>query len=240
VGCAIEGASGEKYTDYVRENVLIPAGMLQTRPDDRFAVIPLRTRFYSKDKSGAVINAEFLDASYKIPGGGWLSSAQDMARFEVAILTDRLVSSVTRDLMWTPQKPSDGLGRMVYGLGWGVGTTEGVKDVGHGGSQQGTSALMLIAPDARAGVVVLVNSDAAGANALGSRILKIVLGLPVEHTEIPVNPKLYDGYVGNYQMDGFRMTIVRENDRLFALINGQNVQLFPTSTSDYFFKAFDS
>jgi CubicO group peptidase (beta-lactamase class C family) len=208
VGCAIEGASGEKYTDYVRENVLIPAGMLQTRPDDRFAVIPLRTRFYSKDKSGAVINAEFLDSSYKIPGGGWLSSAEDMARFEVAILTDRLVTRATRDIMWTPQKPSDGLGRMVYGLGWGVGTTDGVRDVGHGGSQQGTSALMLIAPDARAGVVVLVNSDAAGANALGSQLLKIVLGLPIEHEEIPVDPKLYDGYVGKYQMDSFRMTII--------------------------------
>ena len=86
VGCAIEGASGEKYADYVREHVLVPAGMLQTRPDDRFAIIPLRTRFYSKDKSGAVVNAEFLDSSYKVPGGGWLSSAPDMARFEVAIL----------------------------------------------------------------------------------------------------------------------------------------------------------
>jgi hypothetical protein len=115
-----------------------------------------------------------------------------------------------------------------------------VRDVGHGGSQQGTSALMLIAPDARAGVVVLVNSDAAGANALGSQLLKVVLGLPIEHKAIPGDPKLYDGYVGNYQMDGFRMTILRENDRLFALINGQNVQLFPTSIRDYFFKAFDA
>jgi len=41
--------------------------MLQTRPDDRFAIIPHRTRFYSKNESGAVVNAEFLDASYKVP-----------------------------------------------------------------------------------------------------------------------------------------------------------------------------
>lgn len=241
VGCAIEGASGEKYADYVRENVLIPAGMLQTRTDDRFAVIPFRTRFYSKDKTGAVVNAEYLDSSYKVPGGGWLSSAQDMARFEVAILTNRLVTSKTREMMWTPQKPSDGLGRMVYGLGWGIGATEGVRDVGHGGSQQGTSAVMLIAPDARAGVVVLVNSDAVGANALGSQLLKIMLGLPAgEPKEIAVSPKLYDGYTGNYKMDGFAVTIVRENDHLFALINGQKIQLFPKSIRDYFIKMFDT
>ena len=168
VGCAIEGASGETYADYVRENVLIPAGMLQTRPDDRFAIIPGRTRFYSKDKSGAAMNAEFLDSSYKVPGGGWLSSASDMARFEVAILTDRLVKNFTRDMMWTPQIPSDGLGRLVYGLGWQLGATDAVKDVGHGGGQQGTSTMMLIAPDARAGVVVLTNSDASGPSGLAT------------------------------------------------------------------------
>jgi CubicO group peptidase (beta-lactamase class C family) len=52
VGCAIEGASGEKYTDYVGKNVLTPAGMAHTVVDDRFAIIPFRARFYSKDKSG--------------------------------------------------------------------------------------------------------------------------------------------------------------------------------------------
>jgi CubicO group peptidase (beta-lactamase class C family) len=173
--------------------------MPQTRPDDRFPIIPLRARFYSKDKSGAVVNAELLDSSYKIPGGGWLSSARDMARFEVAILSDRLIKPATRDIMWTPQMPSDGLGRLVYGLGWQGGTRNGVRDVGHGGSQQGASAMMLIAPDARAGVVVLINSDAAGASELASQLLEIVLGLPRgDHKEITVDPKLYDGYLGSY------------------------------------------
>jgi serine beta-lactamase-like protein LACTB len=240
VGCAIEGASGEKYADYVREHVLVPAGMLQTRPDDHFAIIPLRTRFYSKDKSGAVVNAEFLDSSYKLPGGGWLSSAPDIARFEVAILNDRLVKRATRDIMWTPQMPSDGLGRMVYGLGWQAGTTEGVADVGHGGSQQGTSAMMLIAPDARAGVVVLINSDAAGASELASPLLEIVLGLPLgDHKEITVDPKLYDGYVGSYEVSSVVISIVQDGNHLFEQINGHKNEIFPESVRDYFLKGFD-
>ncbi|MGA2713413.1 MAG: serine hydrolase [Bryobacteraceae bacterium] len=241
VGCAIEGASGEKYEDYVREHVLVPAGMLQTRPDDRLAIIPLRTRFYSKDKSGAVVNAEFLDSSYKVPAGGWLSSAQDMARFEVAILNDRLVKRATRDIMWTPQMPSDGLGRMVYGLGWQAGTTGGVGDVGHGGTGQGTSTMILIAPEARAGVVALINSDDAGA-LVASQLLEIVLELPPkDHKEITVDPKLYDGYIGTYQVIDSRMTISREDDHIFAQINGgQKYQIFPETVRDYFFKIFDA
>ena len=55
VGCAIEGASRKSYEDYVSESVLLPAGMQQTHPDDRFAIIPSRTRFYSRDKSGALL-----------------------------------------------------------------------------------------------------------------------------------------------------------------------------------------
>jgi serine beta-lactamase-like protein LACTB len=90
IGCVIEGALGEKYVDVVRKNVLGTSGMTRTQVDDRFAIIPQRTRFYHPDKSGLVVNAELLDSSYKI-SGGWLSCADDMARFEVAILHDVLL-----------------------------------------------------------------------------------------------------------------------------------------------------
>src|SRR2546422_869156 len=86
--------------------------------------------------------------------------------------------SAARDMMWTQQMPTDGLGRMAYGLGWQFGATGGVRLVGHGGSQQGTSAMMLIAPDTRAAVVVLTNSDGVDAPGLATRLLRIVLGLP--------------------------------------------------------------
>jgi serine beta-lactamase-like protein LACTB len=175
VGCVIEGASGVKYVDFMRQNVFIPAQMEQTQADDRFAIIPYRTRFYQKKDSGAVLNADFLDSSYKIPGGGWLSSAEDMARFEAAILNDKLIRRATRDLMWTPLKPSDGSPN-TYALGWGWGkrNEHGVAGVGHTGGQQGTSTAFVIAPDERAGVVVLTNMEDQDAGALAREILNIL------------------------------------------------------------------
>ncbi len=177
VGCAIEGASQAKYVDYVREHILTPAGMAHTVADDRFAIIPFRTRFYSKDKSGAITNAEFLDSSYKIPGGGWLSSADDMAQFEVALLNDLLVTRATRDLMWTPLKPADGK-EDPYALGWGIHHDLGVPAVGHSGSQQGTSTSFLIVPERHAGVVVLINLDDGNAPDLAKELMKIILAPP--------------------------------------------------------------
>ena len=174
VGCVMQGASGAKYTEYMRQNVFIPAGMEHTLVDDRFAIIPYRTRFYHKTESGTVENADFLDSSYKIPGGGWLSSAEDMARFETAMLSDKLLKPETRSLMWTPLKPSDGQPNG-YALGWGTLSEDGIRYVGHDGGQQGTSTTFYIAPEQRAGVVVLANMDDVPVNDLSKQILKIVL-----------------------------------------------------------------
>jgi serine beta-lactamase-like protein LACTB, mitochondrial len=177
VGCVIEGASGAQYVDFMRQNVFMPAGMDHTLADNRFNIIPYRTRFYQKTESGTVQNADFLDSSYKIPGGGWLSSAEDMARFEVAILNDKLIKRATRDLMWTPLKPSDG-SKDGYALGWGNGDADGIADVGHTGGQQGTATAFVIAPTQGAGVVVLTNMEGAGPNDLAVEILKVLVGKP--------------------------------------------------------------
>jgi serine beta-lactamase-like protein LACTB len=176
VGCVIEGASGEKYVPYMRDDVFLPAGMTQTEVDDRYAIIVHRTRFYQKDKAGKIVNADFLDSSYKIPGGGWLSSAEDMAKFEAAVLNDRLIRRTTRDVMWTPRKPSDG-SENTYALGWGTTADAGVAEVGHTGGQQGTSTAIFVAPDRRAGVVVLVNMEEVPANTLARELLQIVMSV---------------------------------------------------------------
>jgi CubicO group peptidase (beta-lactamase class C family) len=177
LGCVLEGAASQKYADFVRENVLRPAAMDHTQPDDFFAVIPHRTRWYHKDKSGAVRNAGVLNSSYKIPGGGLISSADDMANFEAALLADKLLKRSTRDLMWTVAQPSDGKPSH-YALGWFIADKFGVHTAGHSGGQQGTDTDVVIAPDRGLGVVVLANMDNVNTSALGDSLFKITLDLP--------------------------------------------------------------
>jgi len=176
VGCVLEGAASQKYVDYVRKNIFRPAGMVETQADDFFAVIPHRTRWYHKDKAGIVRNAGVLDSSYKIPGGGLISSADDMARFEAAILADKLMHRATRDLMWTSLKTADGKATG-YGLGWGLADKFGVHIFAHTGGQQGTSTAFALVPERRAAVVVLANMDNVDSGGLADQILKIALDL---------------------------------------------------------------
>src|SRR5216684_634205 len=171
LGCVLEGTASQKYVDFVGENVFRPAAMDHTQADDFFAVIPHRTRWYHKDKSGAVHNAGVLDSSYKIPGGGLISSADDMANFEVAILADKLLKRTTRDLMWTIAQPTEGKPSR-YALGWFVAQKFGLRTAGHSGGQQGTDTAFLIVAGRRAGVVVLANIDNVNTNVLAEELLK--------------------------------------------------------------------
>lgn len=177
IGCVFEGAASERFADFLRKNVFEPAGMDQTRDDDYFAVISHRTRWYHKDKSGIVRNAGVLDSSYKIPGGGIISSADDMAKFEAAILGDKLLKRGTRDVMWTSLKTTDGK-ETGYGLGWGITNKFGLRLLAHTGGQQGTSTAFAVVPSRNAGVVVLCNMDDVDVHQLAMQILRIALDIP--------------------------------------------------------------
>jgi len=173
-GCVIEGASGTRYADYMRVHVFTPAGMPHTVADDRFALVSYRTRFYHRDSTGQVVNADLLDNSYKLPGGGWLSSADDLAHFEVAMLHDALIRRASRTLAWTAQHTAAGASTG-YGLGWGIDTTGTMRLVAHGGGQQGTSTLIVLAPDRQAGLVLLTNLDDADLGPLSKQLFDLIL-----------------------------------------------------------------
>lgn len=160
VGCAIEGASGEKFYDFLQHSVLAPAAMKHTLPDNLQAVIPDRARGYDL-LNGQLINAGLMDSSYKVPGGGLLSTVDDLSNFMVALMRHQLLSEQTTTLMWTPLKTSDGK-EDHYGLGFGMGDQHGWKTVSHTGKQKGTSTILFMIPEKQFGVVILTNLEGQG------------------------------------------------------------------------------
>ncbi|HEU5234834.1 MAG TPA: serine hydrolase domain-containing protein [Terriglobales bacterium] len=160
VGCVLEGASGEKFFNYLREHVLQPAGMTHTFVDSVSTIVLHRARGYQV-KNGNVENAGLMDSSYKIPGGGLVSTAEDIVRFDLALMDGKILKPATLAAMWTPSdrpqlqggKPS------TYGMGFDVLTTAGQKYVTHNGGQQGTSTAMAFIPSKRFAVAVFTNDE---------------------------------------------------------------------------------
>ncbi|MFP5264305.1 MAG: serine hydrolase domain-containing protein [Blastocatellia bacterium] len=174
LGCAVEGASGMKFADYVLANIFKPAGMDTMRVDDVFEIIPNRAQGYFKNQSGQIRNSTLADTSYKIPGGGFCSTVIDLARFAIAAQAGALVKQQTLEQMWTRQKTRDGK-ETSYGLGWGLSERNGLKEVQHGGAQQRVSTNLYMIPEKGLAVVLMVNVEGASLNALSRQIADIAL-----------------------------------------------------------------
>ena len=169
LGAVIEGASGMAFEEYMRENVFKPAGMTRTRLDDVFAIIPNRARGYSPrafpQLDGNYRNPVLMDSSYKYPGGGFVSTAEDMARFAISVLNGTLIKPETFAEMSKNQKTRDGRDTG-YGYGWYIGRTPGFASdpeaVSHGGVQAGFTSNLVLLPKKKFAVVILTNIEAGG------------------------------------------------------------------------------
>ncbi|MFP5285416.1 MAG: serine hydrolase domain-containing protein, partial [Thermoanaerobaculia bacterium] len=177
LGCAIEGASGMAYDDFMATAVFGPAGMTGTGPDHHFLLQPERADAYmtvsgkdleqlpaavrSRLKPGQLLNAYFHDTSMKRPAGGLLSTAEDLVRFALAFQTGKLVSSETVRQMWTVQRTRDGAGIETpwgpLGIGWFVKESGGLTEIYSSGGQMGGRASLYVYPESGTVLAVMTN-----------------------------------------------------------------------------------
>ena len=141
--------------------ILLPAGMTSTTLDDSLRIIARRSRYYTHAKDGSIRNARAIDTSNRIPAAGLLSTADDLARFVLALESGKLLPAGWVQKMWSEQSTVEGK-RTGYALGWMIHDLKGKTVVAHTGEQPGSSTILCILPGTRDSFVVLANTDAAG------------------------------------------------------------------------------
>ena len=180
LGCVVEGASGQDFLAYMREHVFEPAGMRSTRDDDPAALIPRRAEGYLLTENGELRNSRAVDMSSKLPAGGFITTAEDLARFAIAVMEHRLVQEETFEQMITPVRLRNGEA-MGTGLGWGLFPGEewyGEREVFHGGVTPQVSGMLYLLPDQRFAVAIHMNLEGvSGRTQLSANIAKVVLDL---------------------------------------------------------------
>jgi CubicO group peptidase (beta-lactamase class C family) len=158
LGMIIEAVTGQPYERSVRERVLEPAGMTETRFKHVGEVVPNRAAGYA-DSGGVFLNGEPLRPRILAPNGGILSTAGDMAKWDIALTKGLLVPSATFEEMAAPVLLNDGR-RFSAGMAWFVDTFRGHRFVLHNGSTAaGFSSVVYRYPEDRLFVVVLMNID---------------------------------------------------------------------------------
>jgi CubicO group peptidase (beta-lactamase class C family) len=173
IGCVLEAASGKPFPELLQTLIFSPAGMTAIRQDDARRIIPGRSRSYTHAKDGSIANARCIDSSNRIPAAGLLSSAEDLARFVLALQGVRLLSLERVHRMWAQQSTLDGKDTG-YGLGWMMHDHNGIKAVAHTGEEPGASTILYVMPDDGASFAILANTDAAGLWKLADKIADLL------------------------------------------------------------------
>jgi CubicO group peptidase (beta-lactamase class C family) len=173
LGAAVELVSGMPFMEYLQANIFRTAGMTAIRDDSVYAIVPHRSRGYRLNSAGKLTNCGLADTSNKIPGGGLIAPAADLAKFAIAFNDGKLVNAGSAELMLTRQTARDGNGTP-YGLGFMLGGYKGRRTASHGGGQQGASTFLMNFPIERIAIAVMMNREGAPVVALTERIAEIV------------------------------------------------------------------
>jgi CubicO group peptidase (beta-lactamase class C family) len=158
LGAAVEKASGMRLMDYFQQKIFRPAGMNNMRDDSSLDIIPRRAHGYQL-VDGKVINCILSDTSNKIPGGGLISTSEDLVKFMLALEQGKLVRKETYARMMTPGKLKDGK-LTKYGLGLQLETLGEVTAVGHTGGQRGVQTNVVVIPGKGLAVALMLNLEA--------------------------------------------------------------------------------
>jgi CubicO group peptidase (beta-lactamase class C family) len=238
LGYLIEKISGESYAKFVEENVFKPLGMKDSGYDSNTAIIPDRAQGYTRGPEG-LANAGYINMTVPFSAGGLYSTTGDLLRWEQGLFGGKVLSPESLKEMTTPFKND-------YAFALAVHTVNGHRVIDHGGGIEGFNTMLAYYPEEKLTVAVLGNLNGQAPQEIAQDLGALAQGenvvLPSERKAVHIDPKIFDGYVGSYQLaPGFSITITREGDHLFEqATNQQKVEIFPESEKEYFLKFVDA
>jgi CubicO group peptidase (beta-lactamase class C family) len=170
----VEARSGNTFAAFLKENIFRPLKMNGTLAYEQgFAVVPNRAFGYSAKGGGFERTDQSLTSSV-LGDGGIYSSVVDLANWDQALYTRKLVSAKMMKLAFTPgpatEHPETG-----YGFGWFIGKYRGLKEVWHSGNSIGFTTRIARYPEKKMTIIILANRNEANLREVPHRILDAVL-----------------------------------------------------------------
>ncbi len=167
LGDLIAKVSGQTFEAYMKEHVLLPAGMpgstlLPVDVDPRRLAVP-HVRIPE-----LVVNPVYPYHRADAPASFLHTSVLDMCHWCISCLNGgasagpSILAPESYELMWTPVA-SRGYPPLYEsaGLGWTLGHIDGVKTVSHGGAGFGWTGFLILLPQKRRGAIILCNDESS-------------------------------------------------------------------------------
>ncbi|MEE8288111.1 MAG: serine hydrolase [Nitrosomonadaceae bacterium] len=236
--------AGKPFPNILEEVVLNPIGMEHSTYQQPL-IQERAASAASAHRNGRKLKGKWYTYPEMAAAGLW-TTPSDLALFAIELQnaiagkSDKLLSTSMANLMVTPVLQD-------YGLGWGLtGKSESAR-FSHGGINEGFEAYMVAYKGTGKGAVVMTNGTS------GLHLAhEIIRGIAREYGWIDflgekkvlaqVTPKLYDTYIGSYELaPNLILTVSKKGDRLFAQVTGHGqYEIFPESEVTFFPREFEA
>jgi len=165
LGMIIERVSGKTYGQFLHDRIFSPLGMSATRLNNVNDIVPDRAAGYVL-RDGRLYNGQPVNPTHPYAAGALLSTASDLAKWDAALYTERVLRESSIKQIMTPTTLNDGRPARntyfnnYYGFGWFLGELGGHKYADHGGVIPGFTADIIRFSDDRITIIVLTNRSA--------------------------------------------------------------------------------
>jgi CubicO group peptidase (beta-lactamase class C family) len=176
LGILIHKVTGKFYGDFLQERIFKPLDMNSARIISEADIIPNRAAGYRVVK-GELKNQEWVAPMINTTADGSLYfSINDLAKWDAALYTEKLLKRSSLEQMWIVAKLKNGQPNSDhYGYGWSIEIKNGHKVIGHGGSWQGFKTHISRYVDDKLTVVVLINQADAEPGPITDRVAEMFL-----------------------------------------------------------------
>ncbi|HTG43052.1 MAG TPA: serine hydrolase domain-containing protein [Verrucomicrobiae bacterium] len=154
LGLLIENISGQSYGDFLNTRIFTPAGMARTRVNSSDFIPGRATGYVLGD--GKVKKGTFVNPTQPFAAGALITTVTDLAKWDAALYTDKILKQSTLQKMWKSATLNDGT-VLNYGFGWGTREWQGRRYVQHNGGIIGFSSHMRRGLDDGLTIIVLAN-----------------------------------------------------------------------------------
>lgn len=229
LGMVIERASGTTYQEYLQKAIFDPLGMKATGYDGT-QIIEHRASGYSSE-GGRLTNARYINMKLPFSAGALYSTVGDLMLWDQALTQGKLLSASSLEKMMTPVLEN-------YGYGWLIGERKGMRAYSHSGAINGFSSIIYRVPAEKLLIVILSNKDGQNMSRIVHNLLAMIDGAepPKLRREIQLDPKVFDRYIGEYQLaPNFIIKVYREGSRFMTQATGQPpIEIFAESENVFF------
>jgi len=156
LGFILEKVGGKSYDALLQEHIFKPLNMGTARVINERDIILNRAAGYDL-VNGVLKNQEYASPTFNSTADGALYfTVLDLAKWDAALYTTKLLKKENMELLWSPVKLSNGKTEN-YGLGWRLATVNGHRLIEHGGEWQGFTAFISRYVDQKLTIIIMTN-----------------------------------------------------------------------------------